>query len=64
MEKVTMKSRVRNKNFKALQTTTYTNQHHPNTFFFFQCNKEGKNKNAFEVYLMIYEESKTDEPHD
>lgn len=61
MEKATMKSTVRNQNFKAPQTTTYTNQHHPNTFFF---SARKKNKNASEVYLMIYEENKTDEPHD
>lgn len=63
MEKATMKSTITNRNFKAPQTTTYTNQYHPDTFFF-QCKKEGKNKHASEVYLMIYEENKTDEPHD
>lgn len=60
MEKATTKSTIKQQNFKAPQTTTDTNQHHPNTFFFIQCKKEGKNKNASEVYLMIYEEKTTD----
>lgn len=34
MEKATMKSTTRTQNFKAPQTTTYTNQHHPKYLFF------------------------------
>jgi len=33
MEKATMKSTIKNQNFKAPQTTSYTNQHDSNTFF-------------------------------